>query len=162
MAGVIIDAKICRQPAVVAMLGAKVVKEPHRFIGGLQEAERFRLQPKVEASPRVFADLGDVLNAGENIGLNLPDLLRRGDELLERTRHRAHAPLHSSRHELSQQIEQAICIIDAILRRPIRQIDLLFDALAVETAVGESVDCKNIAIIPVQPVAKGQQGRRLA
>ena len=53
-----------------------------------------------------------------------------------------------------KQVKQTVGVVDAIFGRPIRPVDLLLDARAVEFAVGKAIDRKNVAMIFVQPAAK--------
>ena len=159
---IIIDPQAPRQSGVVRVLGAKALEKRHCLGGRFQIAKRLWFQAEMQSSPGLFFQARDMLDAAENVRANPPKLIVRRDEFLERTGHGAHAPFDSRRHELPQQIEQPIRIIDAVVGCPIRAIDLLLDALPVKLAVGKPVDRKNVTIISIQPAAKIQQGGRMA
>src|SRR2546429_3834992 len=84
-------------------------------------------------------------------------LLLRLDELLERAGNGADAALDAVGHELSEQIEQPVRVFDALVRGPVRGIDLFLDAGAVELSIGESIDRENVAVVLVEPSPERQQ-----
>ena len=84
-------------------------------------------------------------------------LLRAMNELLERAGDGAHTSFHALRNELRKNIEEQIGKLKPLAGCPIRRVDLLLHARAVELAVRESVDCKNVTVFLFQPFLEREQ-----
>ena len=86
---------------------------------------------------------------------------KQTQEQLKRTRHRADAPLDFVRHQLRKDVKQTNRVIQPFLRGPIGLINAFFDAGAVKTAIGKSVDRENVAMIFIEPAAEIQESLRV-
>ena len=79
----------------------------------------------------------------------------------ERARYGAHATGDARGDKLRDEREKALRVREALGRGPIRRVDLLLHARAVEAAVGKSINRENVAVVRVQPVTEGGERGRL-
>ena len=57
-----------------------------------------------------------------------------------------------------EELEEELRVFEAFGGGPIGAVDLLFDARAVEVAVGEAVDGEDVAAMGFEPALEGEQG----
>ena len=105
----------------------------------------------------LFTHPRDVLDALKNILADGSDLIRRSNKFFERARHSADAAFDSGRHKLREQIEKAVGVSDTFGGSPIGRINFFFDRPAVKSAVGKSIDRKNVTLVLLKPFAKGAE-----
>src|SRR5262245_45925809 len=151
MAGVVIHPKVLREPWIVSMFRPHAVEEMNRFAAGFQQARRLRFQSQVQFAAGLPADTPDMFDAVPQLIANHLPLFRSRNVLLGTAGHGADAPFDAARQNLRQQIKQQIRVLQPRLRSPIRQINLLLDACAMELAERKSVDRENVAMVLAQP-----------
>src|ERR1700722_4314772 len=98
MAGVVIDAEASLQARVVGMFIPQMPEELHCLCCRLQKAQRLRLQAEMQNPSGLLAQVINVLDTLENVVAHRLPLRVRLDQLLERSRPGADAPLDSRRH----------------------------------------------------------------
>src|ERR1700722_7139964 len=154
MAGVVVDAEVFIQTRIVRMFGAQALKKSNRLRAGLKPAEWLRFHAEVQGPPRGAADAINVFDAAPEIVADGLLLLGAGDESFERAGQGAHAAFDAGWDELREQVKQTIRICQALGRSPIREVNLLLPARAVESPERKSVDRKNVAVLLLQPFLK--------
>ena len=165
MAGVVIDPQMGGQTRVAGMLRAELFEKMNCFGGGLEEAEGFGFEAKVEGLAGAVGQAGDVFNG-------LPKILADGGlpggvggrfgrgEFLEGAGQSADTAFHPGREEFGQQVEQEIGIGQAFRGGPIGAVNVFLDAGLVELAIGEAVDGEDVAGVGIQPMAELAEGSR--
>src|SRR2546423_2485586 len=146
MAGVVVHAQMRVEPGIARSIRAQLFEKARRFPARLQVAERLRLEAKMQFLPRTLAQLRGVFDTTPKIASHGPLLFGHGDEFLERTGNRADAAFDAVGQELSQEIEQPVCVFDTFVARPVRRVNLFLDPRAVKSAVGKSVDRENVTV----------------
>jgi hypothetical protein len=139
MAGVVVHTEKV-QAFIPRMLGIQAIEEMNRFTAGFQQAERFGFESEVHFAVGLRADARDVLDATPEVVANVFGGVGMVDGFLERAGQGADAAFDTGRQELSEEIKEAVGVIEALRRGPIRLIDLFLDACAVKLTVGKSVD----------------------
>src|SRR5947199_338134 len=112
--------------------------EFHGEMAGVVGHTQMRVEPRIGGaiSAQSFDKTPEIASHG-------PLLFRQGDEFLERTGNRADAAFDAVGQELSQEIEQTVCVFDAFVGCPVRPVNLFLDPRAVKSTVGKSIDREN-------------------
>lgn len=109
----------------------------------------------MEGAAGALGEAGDVIDAEAEVAADFGELFFAADEFLERTGERADAAFDALGHEVGDQVEEAVGVVEALAGGPVGGIDLFFHAPAVEAAVGKSINGENVAAAVIKPVAEG-------
>ena len=161
MAGVVVHANVVQQALVAGALGGEAVEERDGFLGGLEEAERLGFKTEMQGATGAFGEARDVVEAMPEVAADFGVLFLAVDEFLERAGQRADAALDARGDELGEEVEEEIRVVEAFARGPVRRVNLLLHAAAVEASEGKTIDRENVAALGVEPVAKGGERLRI-
>ena len=154
MAGVVVQADVAEEIAVLRILIEVEAEELQRLATRLKQTERFRLQTEVQIVSAGLGDLFDVLAAQAQVFENRAQFLRAGMEGLVRGRERADAAADTCREQFGQQIEEQVRVVEPLGGGPVRLEDMLLHPRAVKRAIRESVDGEDVAAVRIQPRAE--------
>ena len=157
MTGVVIDSQSPHQALILGIARTKVLEERQRFGGIFKKPERLRLQAEMQLPPKLPTEIIDVMHTAAKIGLDGPHLLPRGDEVFERPRQRAHAPLYARRNKTHEQIEKPVGVVQSTRITPVWSVDILLHPSSMELAKRKSIDRENIASVLLQPALKSYE-----
>jgi hypothetical protein len=162
MTCIIIDSKERAKSVITGAMRLQFLEEMDSLGTRFKEAERFRLDAKLQPAAMTRRAGIDVVYALPEVLADPPPLFLCSDKFLERPRQRADASLNVFRNELREEVEQAIGVSEPIGICPVGAINLLLHLCAMKLTERKSVNRENVTLVLPQPTAKGFERPRLA
>ena len=112
----------------------------------------------MEFFPRLAGQRLHVLHGSPQVFQGHPQAPLAEPEGFEADRHRAHRCFDPFRCQRGEEIQQPVGVLETIWRTPIGLRDVLLHPGSVEVAVRKSIDREHVAVMPLEPSAKGRKG----
>jgi len=127
----------------------QAMEERDGFRGVFEVAEGFGFEAQVEID---LVGLGQLIDVGGEFDQVFADEGFVGGKGFVGARECGDGATGGFRCDLGDDLEEILGVGDAFVGCPVREEDLLFDASAVEGAVGEAVDGEDAAVVRFEPV----------
>ncbi|MFT6242476.1 MAG: hypothetical protein ACJAQT_004581 [Akkermansiaceae bacterium] len=147
VAGVVVDTEVSFDGGVIEVLlgapGEEAFKEREGFLGVFEVAEGFGFETEVEVFAGFFGESFDGEGAGVEVG---EDEFFVGLEFFERTGKGGDGATGFLWAEAGDDGEELLGVDETGALGPVGLVDVFLYAGAMEGAVGETVDCENVAV----------------